>query len=188
MIWEAAYDCPRIMKIKWIFDHRIATYPRGCYQQNAGIITSDHVSPLLRVCREAREVGLANYRAWGNATHNLRVYFNPMIDTLWFPETGFNLKTFQWFCTKLGSGPDMVRYLACPLDLWEDSEERRDLLVSVLDCFPKLKGLTLVSLEMGQINRLEGQKYIDAALVSEDGHPAEWADGMTVEALRRESS
>lgn len=108
-------------------------------EQELAFRRKDRLTPLLlRVSREAREIGLQIYLKLSFVSHE--IYFNPETDTIYFSEDCEDM-----FAVKHLAEKKNVRYAKCDTSIWNN-----DAIVPPLELFcqfQNLKEITFVAIE-----------------------------------------
>jgi hypothetical protein len=115
-IWRQAATDPQVVDVRFIWNiWQTPNFRPDSYQN-----TTSHLKGLLGACQESRREVRTNFgrnlRRWGTPQNPVLVYFNPSIDTLWFPEFFCHLP----FLTQFRNGLNEVRRVAYPLRLLPD--------------------------------------------------------------------
>ncbi|KAH6666166.1 hypothetical protein B0J14DRAFT_207925 [Halenospora varia] len=114
-IWSQAANDPQIVDARLIWD------PWGTpnLKSNTCQTTTSHLKGLMRACRESRGEVIRkcsrNLRRWGTPQSPVLIYFNPSIDTLWFPEPFREERHLKFFLTQFRNGLDQVHSIAYPV-------------------------------------------------------------------------
>ncbi|KAF4636701.1 hypothetical protein G7Y89_g1396 [Cudoniella acicularis] len=150
-IWREAAE-PRIVEICQDLDsYAKEAKERGEEEPNvddAPFYSSTKIPSIFRVNQESRSVALQEYPlSFPNGEHPARIYFNPGVDTLYFPAWCFE-RSIDVFEERVPTEEKKnIRRLAVEFLIWYGSQERENYLnneqIDLFE-FPNLEELLLV--------------------------------------------
>ncbi|KAH6662703.1 hypothetical protein B0J14DRAFT_610269 [Halenospora varia] len=114
-IWSQAANDPQIVNARLIWD------PWGTpnLKSNTCQTTTSYLKGLLRACQESCGEVIRkcsrNLKRWGTPQSPVLIYFNPSIDTLWFPEPFRKERHLKFFLMQFRNDLDQVHSIAYPV-------------------------------------------------------------------------
>ena len=115
--------------------------------------TTTPLPPLLHTCREARSIALKHYSLFfpNPIFHPARIFYNPLLDTLYFPTWAFPRSIRSWEKTLSPAVKSTIRRVAIDNLMWFSYWDKGSINCTFqIDQFKNVKELVLVARNPGK--------------------------------------